>query len=95
MVPTCKNVAPYSRTSLNVGTMVNAPHTHTHTQHMHREISRKDRHMTAYSTCIYSEYLQKYNVPRNPQSREYLLVCDGKCCVYGTFATAQYAWARL
>ena len=25
MVPTCKNVAPYSLTSLNVGTMVNAP----------------------------------------------------------------------
>ena len=25
MVPTCKNVAPYSPTSLNVGTMVNAP----------------------------------------------------------------------
>ena len=25
MVPTCKNVAPYSRTSLNVGTMVNVP----------------------------------------------------------------------
>ena len=25
MVPTCKNVAPYSSTSLNVGTMVNAP----------------------------------------------------------------------
>ena len=24
MVPTCKNVAPYSPTSLNVGTMVNA-----------------------------------------------------------------------
>ena len=25
MVPTCKNVAPYSPTPLNVGTMVNAP----------------------------------------------------------------------
>ena len=25
MVPTCKNVALYSSTSLNVGTMVNAP----------------------------------------------------------------------
>ena len=25
MVPTCKNAAPYSLTSLNVGTMVNAP----------------------------------------------------------------------
>ena len=25
MVPTCKNVAPYSPTSLNVGTIVNAP----------------------------------------------------------------------
>ena len=25
MVPTCKNVAPYSPTSLNVETMVNAP----------------------------------------------------------------------
>ena len=25
MVPTCENVAPYSPTSLNVGSMVNAP----------------------------------------------------------------------
>ena len=25
MVPTCKNVTPYSPTPLNVGTMVNAP----------------------------------------------------------------------
>ena len=25
MVPTCKNVAPYSPTPLNVGTMVDAP----------------------------------------------------------------------
>ena len=95
--PQLKILAPISCCSLTIGkhdivsytSMTSAhTHTHTHTHTLKQEKSPADRHMTAYSTCTYNDYLQKHNVPKNQQSRKLAsvakatyVVCYSAVCV--------------